>query len=557
MTKPRRPTSKLSTESGHATTVEATDSAPGSMTSVRHREVDAREVPVSEPEPTQSRSGSENLVNFFERGLLSANWQVFEANGQMRIVYIGVDTANINHLVRNNERIPGIYLHYPFPSARPGLPWKPIAPAQSVDELGSLPPEEVRDALIDAYFQDIHPGFPIVDEESFRRQYSNPDDPPPLLVYQAVLLAAARICDDPQVASARSKITTTLFRRSKSLYDMRHENDRLHLVQAALLMAFHQENADTVGSNAYFWIGAAVRTSFGLGLHRRPASRHLPAVDSGVFRIYGKVWWMLLHTEVFLALDLGRPCMIRLEDFDIAELEEQHFKNLDGSEDYLVNRTFCTIAADLALLALEVSKLSAPRSGRGAEQRAVVVNRLAALSVRLPPLHDFWSCQLRVNYNLLVLILHRTSEAVDAVRLCSTAASNILTTFETMVAQKTIRLAQMSSTTAVMAAAIQFDRDVNSSQGDSDLMRAVLAHSQLERLLVVSDRLSQVWPSVKAIRRLCMTFSSRAQTQIRQQQHQKSPQEADVGQSDIIWEDFFGIDWNSAVWSELSGTTET
>ncbi|KAI1616488.1 fungal-specific transcription factor domain-containing protein [Exophiala viscosa] len=515
-----------------------------------------RTSPSLRPEPADSGSSSEALTSFLERGLLSADWQSFEVDGQIRLVYIGTKTSNLSHLIRNNERLSGDYLHYPFPPS--SIPWKPLtghATAPGFDDLGSLPTKPVRDALVDTYFRDIHPGCPVIDEESFRRQYADPTDPPPLLVYQAVLLAAARICDHPLVSASRKTVTATLFRRTKSLYDMRHENDRLHLIQAALLMASHSENGDSAGSNAFFWIGAAVRTSFGLGMHRRPASRHLPIADTGVFRTYRKVWWSLVHAEVFLAVDLGRPCMIRAEDFDVGGLEDEHFKNVNGSADHLVNRTYCTTLNQLTLLALDNLKLFGPRGYVSAEQRATVSNRLAAFSLHIPPLHDFWSCQLRINYNLLILVMHREDDAAETVHLCSTAASNILTTFETMIAQNTIRQASMTSSSALMAPAIQFGRDASLGQADSRLMKLVSAHGQLERLVVVAEKLSQVWPSVAAIHRLCMTLSSRAALLIKDREQRELSGPADMGQIDIAWEDFLRVDWDAALEPEL-GTAE-
>ena len=504
------------------------------------------------PAEADSSSSSEALTSFLERGLLSADWQSFEVDGQIRLVYIGTKTSNLSHLIRNNERLSGDYLHYPFPSSI--IPWKPLtgqARAPGFDDLGSLPTRSVRDALVDTYFRDIHPGCPIIDEESFRRQYASPTDPPPLLVYQAVLLAAARICDHPLVSASRNTVTATLFRRTKGLYDMRHENDRLHLIQAALLMASHTENGDTAGSNAFFWIGAAVRTSFGLGMHRRPASRHLPTADAGVFRIYRKVWWSLVHAEVFLAIDLGRPCMVRAEDFDVGGLEDEHFKNVNGSADHLVNRTYCTTLNELTLLALEVLKLCGPREYVSAEQRATISNRLAAFILHIPSLHDFWSCQLRVKYNLLVLVVHREEDVPDTVHLCSTAASNILTTFETMMAQNTIRQATITSSSALMASAIQFGRDASLGQADSRLMKLVSAHGQLERLVVVAEKLLQVWPSVAAIHRLCITLAARAAVLIKDREQRQLSGSADMGHIDIAWEDFLGVDWDATLGPDL------
>jgi transcriptional regulatory protein AMDR len=54
--------------------------------------------------------------------------------------------------------------------------------------------KEVRDALVESFFNDINPGFPVVDEAEFRMQYEDKDSPPPLLLFHAVLLAGAHAC---------------------------------------------------------------------------------------------------------------------------------------------------------------------------------------------------------------------------------------------------------------------------------------------------------------------------------------------------------------------------
>ncbi|EME83608.1 uncharacterized protein MYCFIDRAFT_47077, partial [Pseudocercospora fijiensis CIRAD86] len=115
-------------------------------------------------------------------------------------------------------------------------------------ELSSLPAQDVRDALIDTYFNDIHPGFPIIDQEHFRKQYADVENPPPLILLHSMLLAAARISDHPKVVRSRGAVTATLFTRAKTLFNLRYENDRVHLVQSALLLAWYDESSDTVSA---------------------------------------------------------------------------------------------------------------------------------------------------------------------------------------------------------------------------------------------------------------------------------------------------------------------
>ncbi|KAJ5091247.1 fungal-specific transcription factor domain-containing protein [Penicillium alfredii] len=475
--------------------------------------------------------GSGNLSRFFEAGIISSKWDGFEENGTFRNVYIGTDVANMHHLIRDHEPPGSAFLSYPFPAIRDELPWKPrpeigshhYLSAESINDLSSLPVQSVRDALVETYFQDIHPGFPVIDEAEFRQKYADPENQPPLLIFQAVLLAAARITDHPQVAASRGMTTAILFRRTKTLFDIKHESDRVDLIQAALLMAWYTENSDTVASNAYYWVGNATRIAFGMGLHRAASIRYVPPYRNRFYRKYKKVWWMVLYSEVMLALEYGRPCMIRTEDFDVGTLEDEDFKNMDDSEDKLVNRRFCSVLAEFSLAALDIFSLRAPRAENISHKVTAIEHRLAAVALRIPPNHDFWSCQLRLVYSLLVLIVHRTSSAADAVKLCSEAASDILVTLEAMVVQNTIRKCHQSSITALMGAAIQFAREVRSRAADGSIVMAISAQGQLERLLAPADALSPFFANIEAVWRLCKSLNARAEIIIKECQAQDPP----------------------------------
>ena len=128
------------------------------------------------------------------------------------------------------------------------MPWKPHGEqplvrwyAKVAENAGALPTKEVRDDLLESFFEKIHPGFPIVDEIQFKTRYADPENPPPLLLLQSVLLAGAHVSQHPKVAASRSLVKMALFRRAKALFDMHFENDRMHLVQSALLFSWHFE----------------------------------------------------------------------------------------------------------------------------------------------------------------------------------------------------------------------------------------------------------------------------------------------------------------------------
>ncbi len=167
---------------------------------------------------TLARSG---LTQFFQRGIGSVEWLVFDIAERFRMGYVGTSVSNLAHLV--GLRQPNhASLHWPYPPIRHGLPWPlengMLGLRENLDLTGDIswiPPEEIKDALVDAYFTQVNPGFPVIDETKFRAQYSDKEKSPPLLLLQAVLLAGAHVCRHPQVAESRAVIKGILFRERR------------------------------------------------------------------------------------------------------------------------------------------------------------------------------------------------------------------------------------------------------------------------------------------------------------------------------------------------------
>ncbi|ESU07703.1 hypothetical protein FGSG_12115 [Fusarium graminearum PH-1] len=134
----------------------------------------------------------------------------------------------------------------------------------------------------------------------------------------SVLMAGAHACSHPLVANDRHAVQNILFRRASMLYHMRHESDRMHLLQAAALFTWHIGDGDTVAGGPWYWAGIAVRIGTGLGAHRK--SSQLPAAEMAQYR---RCWWSAFFCEVFSALETGRPCAVRAEDIDQIPLRQE------------------------------------------------------------------------------------------------------------------------------------------------------------------------------------------------------------------------------------------
>lgn len=464
-----------------------------------------------------ARSG---LSKFFQQGVESTQWQVF-AESEVRLVYIGTPASNLAHLIQL-KRLPPHTFHFPHPPLGPPLAWQPESiKSQSgsldiADDAGCLPAQEVRDALVKAYFTKIHPGFPIIEESVFMAQYRDRTRPPSLLIFQAVLLAGAHACEHPLVASSRFVVMRTLYRRASLLFHLRHENDRLHMVQAALLFTWHLENADTVCSGSYYWLGIASRIAHGMGLHRNLSPQAKSLLPASERRMYRRIWWVMFQAEIFSCLEHGRPCTISLNDIDQPELEPEDF--MEGDDEHIsetVNFDYCQKNVRLCFIILQILSLNSPRApAPNPSTISSIETALASFAFDLPSTSSFWSYQLRMHYNLVLLHLHRTESSVDgstmafsfnntkSQEICSDASHSILACMETICNRRWVDQCPFTGVSAVMAAAIQITNDAKSALSQGSALLALSAQDRLFRLLEFARELDKYWPSAGAVHRL-------------------------------------------------------
>lgn len=362
--------------------------------------------------------------------------------------------------------------------------------------------------MIDAYFNKINPYFPIIDETDFRKRYADSGNPPALLLFQSILLAGAHVCDHPKVVQSRSVVKTVLFRRAKALFDMRHENDRLHLIQAALLFTWYLENDDNVSANSYYWAGVACRIAFGLGGHRdllrKPTM--MPPQDRAIYR---RVWWTLFQVEIWTALEHGRPSMIHLSDIDQAGLTVDDFME-NGSLNTKLNFGYCSSNIELCYMILEILRFNRPGdiNKQISHDLSSLNSRLASWMLANPVSNDFGSLQLQLHYHTALIHLHRDfvdDMTAHSTEICSSAASAILCIFETMMAGKTIAQCGFTSFIALLAAAIHFSKGIKAAFESDSALLALSVQAQLERLLVAAAELAIYWPNAEAV---CKLFQS-------------------------------------------------
>ncbi len=68
----------------------------------------------------------DGLSQFFQHGIRTSIWLVFDVSEPFRIAYIGTRVSNLTHLI-NLEQSSTPFVHLPYPPIHSPLPWKPEA----------------------------------------------------------------------------------------------------------------------------------------------------------------------------------------------------------------------------------------------------------------------------------------------------------------------------------------------------------------------------------------------------------------------------------------------
>jgi hypothetical protein len=161
-----------------------------------------------------------------------------------RVAYLG-ESSNLSLLVQDRHGTTDV-VHYPLPEnvrgARARINELDNVEIDILHQRGAflLPPRQLCDELVEAYFQWIAPVVPVINRSKFMRRYHDSKNPPSLLLLQAILLAGSRVCNNPQLMDANGSTTPaamTFYKRAKALYDANYEDDRVTIVQALMCVS--------------------------------------------------------------------------------------------------------------------------------------------------------------------------------------------------------------------------------------------------------------------------------------------------------------------------------
>lgn len=276
-----------------------------------------------------------------------------------RVAYLG-ESSNLSLLVHDRHGTTDV-VHYPLPDTVKGT----RARLTELDNIeidilhtrGAflLPPRALCDELVDCFFKWVAPVVPVVNRSRFMRRYRDNKNPPSLLLLQAILLAGSRVCTNPQLMDANGSTTPaamTFYKRAKALYDANYEDDRVTIVRALVLMGWYWEGPEgmhntgglpshrltisDVTKNVFYWSRVATIVAQGSGMHRSVESSQLSRPDK---RLWKRIWWTLFTRDRSVAVALGRPVHINVDDSDVEMITEDDFieDEIDHAAEYAPN----------------------------------------------------------------------------------------------------------------------------------------------------------------------------------------------------------------------------
>jgi hypothetical protein len=197
-----------------------------------------------------------------------------------------------------------------------------------------LPTREVADALVEAFFQQVHPNYLLFHRGTFQLRYESIWGP---TANQPQELEPGWICSifmvfvfGAQALEHHDKQQAMFFqRRYLSLVQLRlHQlinTTSLVNIQALLLLQLLQHNASERNAS-WMLLGCASRMAIALGMHREGATGGFDPVEKQIRR---RVWWTLYMFEQNLCMMLGRPSAIDNVEVNVSLPNEAL---LDGSD---------------------------------------------------------------------------------------------------------------------------------------------------------------------------------------------------------------------------------
>ncbi|KAH8588390.1 fungal-specific transcription factor domain-containing protein [Bisporella sp. PMI_857] len=227
----------------------------------------------------------------------------------------------------------------PAPALKHKLPnyLKPLPPRMTSVDIDymfakgalSLPGIPIRNALLRAYLEYVHPYMPLLEVHEVLRiieDGTGASGKISLLLFQAIMFAGTAFVDIEYLRSAgyttRKAARKAFFQKARVLYDFDYEIDRVSLVQSLLLMTYWYETPDDQ-KDTWHWMGVAISLAHTIGMHRNPENS---SMEPSKKKLWKRIWWSCFMRDRLVALGMRRPTRVKDEDYDVPMLTEADFE---------------------------------------------------------------------------------------------------------------------------------------------------------------------------------------------------------------------------------------
>ncbi|KAK6399522.1 Transcriptional activator of fatty acid utilization, partial [Oleoguttula sp. CCFEE 5521] len=178
-----------------------------------------------------------------------------------------------------------------------------------------------------------------------------------------------------------------------------------------LTTTLQSDIAADVTKNVFYWSRVAVIVAQGSGMHRSVEGSQLSQADK---RLWKRIWWTLFTRDRSVAVALGRPVTINIEDSDVEMVSEDDFYDdePDRPAEYAPNpihvQFFINYVKLCEIMGLVLSQQYSVASKMRRNNALDLTHSDMALADWLqncppevrwePQRHHFWSALLHSNY---------------------------------------------------------------------------------------------------------------------------------------------------------------
>ncbi|KAJ7647924.1 fungal-specific transcription factor domain-containing protein [Roridomyces roridus] len=403
-------------------------------------------------EPVEE-DGAEELTLRFRQ------WKLSTLSTQSAPKFFG--SASYINLVQSTLAVKQEYLGRPLkpnPGLRRPLYWEQFPWEKELytkRPVYSYPPDDLLNDLVELYFINLHPVFPVLHRNSFQRMVVeglHREDPSFGAVLLAVLALASRYSDDPRVMIEGNQLSSGWPFVSQVPIVTNVFEPTVYDVQFYCLMTLFSVGGSTAHI-LWVYMGLAVRFVQFHGPYLRRRDGHKFEDE-----LWNRAFWSVFLLDIWLSTYIGRPPAIHAEEYDVdppLEVDDEYWENgfVQPPDKPSALSFFVQLVRVSEILANALGRLYAPkrlktRKGWTTEHEKEAVAELDSLLnhfLDTIPAHLRWgspglqgvsfqqSATLYCTYYWVHLTIHRpymqnkTPLAGTSLFICVTAARSALT----------------------------------------------------------------------------------------------------------------------------------